>query len=88
MEGKNWLYEQSEWRDGGGQTWLARPCLKHVVNWREGSMQELGKKFKRTLAGNWWVGIVQCRGCGKRGPVLEERREEKKLFGWRLQRMR
>ena len=24
----------------------------------KGSMEELGKKFKRTLAGNWWVGAV------------------------------
>ena len=29
---------------------------------KEGSMQELGKKFKRTLAGNWWVGVVQLQG--------------------------
>ena len=36
MGDKNWLYEQSEGRDGGGQRqtyiWelLARPCLEHV----------------------------------------------------------
>ena len=29
-------------------------------------MQELGKKFKRTLAGNWGVGVVQLLGLGLR----------------------
>ena len=57
----------------------------------EGSMQKLGGKIKRTLAGNWWVevavAVVAVReDLGWR--KLEERREEKKLlFGWSLQRM-
>ena len=51
-------------------------------------MQKLGEKIRKILAGNWWVGVVQYRGCSKKGPALEERREEKKLlFGWRLHRM-
>ena len=39
-------------------------------------MQELGKN-SRTLTGNWWVGEVHYRGCGKRRPGLEEAGGEK-----------
>ena len=30
------------------------------------------EKIKKILVGNWWVGENSCRGCGKRGPELEE----------------
>ena len=47
------------------------------VDRREGSVQELGKKSKITLAGNRWVGVDSCRGCGNMGPGLEEAGGEK-----------
>ena len=52
-------------RDGvnrGRLIWelLARPNMEHVseVWWTGGTW----KKFKRTLAENWWVGVVQLQG--------------------------
>ena len=32
MAGKNWLFEHSEWRNGGRLVWeqLARLCLEHA----------------------------------------------------------
>ena len=53
--------------DRGRLIWklLARPCLEHASEvWQTGGKAACKnlENFKRTLAGDWWEGVVQLQG--------------------------